>query len=528
MRKHAWLASVLVAAAVAIPSSIWYYLGTRQIRGETEAWRQVALRAAAERSDDLATSLAVRLDEIRANESKRSYLDFWPQYLSRGETCEAYTVRRSQLATERPPPEVAAYFQIDGNGRITSPRPDTDLGAIEVDDEPGLSVDPTPEYKVALQAAVTPGLDPAMPRAEENPRYSQFRWQTGRWKKRRTLVAVRIVTTSTGTYKQGFVLNKQELGKAFKGEKAQLLPGPTKEAVDSILPIVGADWHVHVDPAPGLAEAQIRAETRQREFRQSFVAGVSSALLAGLCVLILIRRSDRISVERSRFAAAAAHELRTPLAGIQLHGEMLAHALGNPAKVQEYARRISDEAQRLSRVVTNVLNYARIEEKRLTVQKTHGDLGAALREGLAVVEPVVAQAGCTLDVKIDEPLPDVAFDRDALSHIVRNLVENAEKFTRGARDRRVEVHVRGAGENGTSRVVMVVRDHGTGVPASMRTRLFKPFARPETNAHSSGLGLGLSVVRNLAVAHGGDVRYEDAPGGGAQFTVTLPAEGHPS
>lgn len=526
MRKHAWLASVLVAAAVAIPSSIWFYLGNRQIRRETEAWRQVEQRAAAEASDDLATSVAVRLDEIRANESKRSYLDFWPQYLSRGETCEAYTVRRSQLATDRPPAEVAAYFQIDGNGRITSPRPDTDLAAIELDDEPGLQVDPTPEYKVALQATITPALDLAMPRAEENPRYSQFRWQTGRWKGRRTLVAIRTVTTSTGTYKQGFVLNRSEMGKAFKGEKAQLLPGPVREPGDSIVPIVGADWHVHVDQAPGLARTQARAETRAHEFRQSFLAGVSSALLAGLCVLILIRRSDRISVERSRFAAAAAHELRTPLAGIQLHGEMLAHALGNPKKVEEYARRISDEAQRLSRVVTNVLNYARIEEKRLTVQKAPGDLGAAVREGLAVVEPVVAQAGATLDVQIEENLPEVAFDRDALAHIVRNLVENAEKYTRGASDRRVEVRVRGEGENGTSRVVMVVRDYGAGVPTSMRTRLFKPFARPETNAHSSGLGLGLSVVRNLAIAHGGDVRYEDAPGGGAQFTVTLPAQGH--
>ena len=91
-------------------------------------------------------------------------------------------------------------------------------------------------------------------------------------------------------------------------------------------------------------------------------------MLAGVCLVVLIRRSERLAEERSRFAAAAAHELRTPLAGIRLHGEMLALSLGNPSRVTEYAGRITDEAERLTRLVSNVFNYTQVDQKRLRIQ----------------------------------------------------------------------------------------------------------------------------------------------------------------
>jgi signal transduction histidine kinase len=103
--------------------------------------------------------------------------------------------------------------------------------------------------------------------------------------------------------------------------------------------------------------------------------------------------------------------------------------------------------------------------------------------------------------------------------MVRNLVDNAEKYSRQSADRRIEVSV-GGGRPGF--VDIAVRDHGPGVPASAREHIFAPFARHDDDNQPNGLGLGLSVVRTLALAHGGDVGYEEPTGGGAKFVVRLP------
>lgn len=524
MRRHAWIATLAIVAAIAIPATIWYGLGERQLRSEARALEEVELRAAAEQADDISSKLLARLDEIRDQETGRHYLDYWPEYLSRGESCESFLVRRSTIATARRTRDVVAYFQLDENGRITSPRPDTDLAAIELPDQPIQRNPEPPEYRVAVMAANAPGSDLTLPRADELAQLSQFRWQTGKWRGKPTLVGIRHVKTTTAHYMQGFVVDPACPARYLpKGQKGHIVPGGFRGRTSSDLGIAPALWHVTVDPGSAMARAKDRAARRREEFFRQYFAGVIGAGLAGVCVLVLVRRSDRLAQERSRFAAAAAHELRTPLAGIQLHGEMLAHALGNPAKAEAYARRISDEAARLSRVVTNVLNYARVEEKRLRVQLDRGDLGEAVRESLIMVEPLIERAGAPLTVTIDDDLPPVAFDLDAVQQIVRNLVENAEKYTRGAADRRIEVHVGSQSSQGRRWAALTVRDHGPGIPASMRRRLFRPFGRPDENTHSSGLGLGLSVVRSLTVAQGAEVEYDEAPGGGARFQVRFPA-----
>ena len=244
------------------------------------------------------------------------------------------------------------------------------------------------------------------------------------------------------------------------------------------------------------------------------------ALLAAACLVVVIRRSERLAEERSRFAAAAAHELRTPLAGIRLHGEMLALALGNPTRVQEYAGRITDEAERLTRLVSNVFNYTQTDQKRLRIRKEVGDIGATVRRALEVMEPIVARLGGRLIVRVQDGLPPAEFDSDAVHQMVRNLVDNAEKYTRSSADRRIEVDV--AAKVGW--IEISVRDHGDGVPAGQRSRIFQAFSRHADDTETGGLGLGLSVVKTLITAHGGRVEVRDAPGGGACFVLRLPLD----
>ena len=98
-------------------------------------------------------------------------------------------------------------------------------------------------------------------------------------------------------------------------------------------------------------------------FHATFAVGALAALLAASAVILLVHRTERLARERAQFSAAAAHELRTPLAGLQLYGEMLAEGAGDPSRGREYARRVAEEAQRLGRVVGNMLGFSRLERR---------------------------------------------------------------------------------------------------------------------------------------------------------------------
>src|SRR5262249_1880343 len=151
----------------------------------------------------------------------------------------------------------------------------------------------------------------------------------------------------------------------------------------------------------------------------------------------------------------------------------LAEDLGDPARGREYARSIADEAERLGRVVANVLGFSRMERGALTVRAVPGGLGEAVRRVGAPLAPGLESKGSRVEMSIAAPLPRVAFDPDALDQILRNLLDNAEKFAARAADRTVHVRV-GSDTHG---VVLEVRDHGPGIPTGERKRLFRPFAR---------------------------------------------------
>ncbi len=160
-----------------------------------------------------------------------------------------------------------------------------------------------------------------------------------------------------------------------------------------------------------------------------------AAALAGALLLWLVVQSEKLAQQRIRFAASAAHELRTPLAGLRLYGEMLAEGLGDPGRAREYARRMAGEAERLGRVVTNVLSFTRLERGALNVHLAAGDLAEAVRDAYQRQQPALEQAGAPVELELPENLPPVQFDRDAIAHIVQNLLDNAEKYTREREDR---------------------------------------------------------------------------------------------
>ena len=197
----------------------------------------------------------------------------------------------------------------------------------------------------------------------------------------------------------------------------------------------------------------------------------------------------------------------------------LAEGLGDPSKAKEYARRVADEAERLGRVVANVLGFTRLERGTMQVHVESGDLAGAVREAVTRQQPALEVAGARLEVQIAEDLPAVKFDRDAVGQILQNLLDNAEKHTRHAAERHIHVTLAAAEHS----VTLTVADHGPGVPAETQRKLFQPFERGNHADAPAGLGLGLVLVKALAEAQGARVSYRDNDGGGAQFAVTFPA-----
>jgi signal transduction histidine kinase len=230
---------------------------------------------------------------------------------------------------------------------------------------------------------------------------------------------------------------------------------------------------------------------------------VAVAGLGGTVALVVV--AIQLAQRRATFVSAVTHELRTPLTALRLHGDLLAdeRVASDPLRRAARIAVIRGEAERLAHLIENVLDYARLERRRPPQPHPLG-----LAELLAPMLPRLAErlnaSAMTLDTA-GFPLLVVRCDPAAVERILVNLIDNAAKYAAAAADRRVEFTAARVG----NRVALVVRDHGPGLAADARARLFVPFARSAEAAAGSapGTGLGLALCRRLARAQGGDLRH---------------------
>ncbi|MBN2138334.1 MAG: HAMP domain-containing histidine kinase [Sedimentisphaerales bacterium] len=246
------------------------------------------------------------------------------------------------------------------------------------------------------------------------------------------------------------------------------------------------------------------------------------AVAMGLASLWLNARAQlRLARKKDDFISAVSHELRTPLTSIRMYSEMLEkNWVKSKDKVAEYYRNMRQESERLSRLIENVLDFSRIQRGRKKYEFSLGDMNKSIAAVVEMIRPYAAQNDFTIETRLGEIGP-TAFDPDAVTQIVVNLIDNAIKYARNAQDKRVIVRTR----NEDGFVVIEVEDHGPGIPHRQRKKIFEEFYRigSEATRETTGTGLGLALVRRFAEAHNGFVEILSARPSGAIFRVALPA-----
>ncbi|MFO0726191.1 MAG: HAMP domain-containing sensor histidine kinase [Myxococcota bacterium] len=228
-------------------------------------------------------------------------------------------------------------------------------------------------------------------------------------------------------------------------------------------------------------------------------------------------REMREATNRVSFVTQVSHELKTPLTNIRLYAELLDENLDpEDAGAKKHLGVIVSESQRLSRLINNILTFSKRQNDRLILRRAEIDLPKLVEGVLAQFSPSFAAKGLTASVRGTAP-GKIEADPDAIGQILGNLLSNVEKYAAQGKSVELELAQDGAGTR------LAVRDFGLGIPASQRDKVFDPFYRvsDKLSDGATGTGIGLTIARELARLHGGDLVLEPADPG-TRFVLSLP------
>lgn len=276
-------------------------------------------------------------------------------------------------------------------------------------------------------------------------------------------------------------------------------------------------WLLNVQHADGSLEKFI-ANTLYRNLAVSF--GILLLLAASVVLIFLsARRAQTLAQRQLDFVSAVSHEFRTPLAVIYSAGENLTDGVVNSEpQVRQYGGLIKREGKKLSAMVEQILEFAGARSGRKKYDLRETDVKAVIENALDECQSLIAEKGFTVEKEIDENLPGISADANALSHTIQNLITNAVKYSNGSK------WIKISASRGQGRVKITVEDRGIGIAPKDISNIFTPFYRAKSvvDAQIHGNGLGLSLVKQTVKAHEGKILVESETGKGSKFTIHLP------
>jgi signal transduction histidine kinase len=247
--------------------------------------------------------------------------------------------------------------------------------------------------------------------------------------------------------------------------------------------------------------------------------------VGGWLVVSSLNSELKLARQKTDFVSNVSHELKTPLTSIRMFSELLAEGRVTEAtKQKSYLNIITAEAARLTRLINNVLDFSRMEsgEKKYHFQRC--DLTEVVRATAETFRPHLEAGGFNFECELPAAPLAVHGDADALSQIIVNLLSNAEKYASGGKEIKLQLAQK---QSPMPHAEINVLDRGSGVPRGSEEKIFEKFYRAHDSLSSGiqGSGLGLTIARQIARAHGGDVVYEPRGGGGSCFILRLPIIG---
>ncbi len=272
---------------------------------------------------------------------------------------------------------------------------------------------------------------------------------------------------------------------------------------------------------------QMKGTTIEEIAQSRFYRNLTLIIILDIVLLIgawFVYRTLRKEMElirlKSDFVSNVSHELRTPLALIRMFAETLEmNRVPTEVKKQEYYATILQEAERLTRLVNNILNFSRMEAGRKPYDLQPADLNTLVQKILTTYHPHLVRHGFSLTTDLHPALPEIAADGEAIAESLINILDNAMKYS--ADDKRIRV--RTGCTNGL--VFVEIEDHGIGIAHVDQKKIFEKFYRVSSALvhNTKGSGLGLTLVKHIVEAHRGSVAVQSEPGKGSAFRLSFPA-----
>jgi signal transduction histidine kinase len=267
-------------------------------------------------------------------------------------------------------------------------------------------------------------------------------------------------------------------------------------------------------------EEQERTAKRENVFYGLLLAGIVVLIFLGAFLIVrdISRESETMRL-KSEFVHNVSHELKTPLTLIRLYAETLQRKENlESEQKQEAYQIITKESERLSYMINNVLDFARIEMGKKEFNFEKGYLSHLVLETLNSYQYHLEKKGFTIHADIAADFPETRFDREAMASVVINLLSNAMKFSLQKKDVTVRLYT----ENDDA--ILQVEDKGIGINPKELDRIFGRFYRikDQVVSETRGSGLGLPLVKHIIEAHGGEIKVESEPGKGSVFSAILP------